>query len=507
MSIDITIEEMETLPAESYELFDIRGEIERAHGILPNSVASSADALMENPPEDKEKKIIICCSRGQISRDIAEELQEQGYEAYSLKGGYVGWLMADMKKKEADDVCEHVELSIRKKFKKKIWSKFTKAVREYELVKEGDRIAVCISGGKDSMLMAKLFQELLKHGKANFELVFLVMNPGYNEINYQTIKDNAQILNVPITVFESDIFNIVASEEQSPCYLCARMRRGYLYSKAKELGCTHTHFANVSGLPDENHYSSAHDLAKIMRACLRNKRFRQVMKCSNYKIPATNLSEARVMHTHMPLMAKESNLYYADCIGGKTGFSTDAQHTLVTAAERNGRTYIAVTMRAADLGINCTDSTSLFNYAFDNFDTIDVDGTAMTVPKGVTVNDLTTDTAERNGKTLTRYYYSGQFVGYVAEAQPTETPAVEETAETAAESSETEAAETVTDSLETTENDSQAEVQTGQKSMSEQIQEIRTEGLSGMMKALLIAMGVMAVILIALLIALYIKNG
>ena len=277
--------------------------------------------------------------------------------------------------------------------------------------------------------------------------------------------------------------------------------------KAKELGCTHTHFANASGLPDENHYSSAHDLAKIMRACLRNKRFRQVMKCSNYKIPATNLSEARVMHTHMPLMAKESNLYYADCIGGKTGFSTDAQHTLVTAAERNGRTYIAVTMRAADLGINCTDSTSLFNYAFDNFDTIDVDGTAMTVPKGVTVNDLTTDTAERNGKTLTRYYYSGQFVGYVAEAQPTETPAVEETAETAAESSETEAAETVTDSLETTENDSQAEVQTGQKSMSEQIQEIRTEGLSGMMKALLIAMGVMAVILIALLIALYIKNG
>lgn len=119
MSIDITIEEMEALPAESYELFDIRGEIERAHGILPNSTASSADVLMENPPEDKEKKIIICCSRGQISRDIAEELQEQGYEAYSLKGGYVGWLMADMKKKEADDVCEHVELSIRKKFKRR----------------------------------------------------------------------------------------------------------------------------------------------------------------------------------------------------------------------------------------------------------------------------------------------------------------------------------------------------------------------------------------------------
>ena len=114
MSIDITIEEMEALPAESYELFDIRGEIERAHGILPNSTASSADVLMENPPEDKEKKIIICCSRGQISRDIAEELQEQGYEAYSLKGGYVGWLMADMKKKEADDVCESARSSKRR---------------------------------------------------------------------------------------------------------------------------------------------------------------------------------------------------------------------------------------------------------------------------------------------------------------------------------------------------------------------------------------------------------
>ena len=237
MSIDITIEEMEALPAESYELFDIRGEVERAHGILPNSTASSADVLMENPPEDKEKKIIICCSRGQISRDIAEELQEQGYEAYSLKGGYVGWLMADMKKKEADDVCEHVELSIRKKFKKKIWSKFTKAVREYELVKEGDRIAVCISGGKDSMLMAKLFQELKRHNKFPFELVFLVMDPGYSEANRKIIENNAKLMDIPITIFESQIFDAVYDIEDSPCYLCARMRRGYLYSHAKELGC------------------------------------------------------------------------------------------------------------------------------------------------------------------------------------------------------------------------------------------------------------------------------
>ena len=237
MSIDITIEEMEALPAESYELFDIRGEIERAHGILPNSTASSVDVLMENPPEDKEKKIIICCSRGQISRDIAEELQELGYEAYSLKGGYVGWLMADMKKKEADDVCEHVELSIRKKFKKKIWSKFTKAVREYELVKEGDRIAVCISGGKDSMLMAKLFQELKRHNKFNFEVKFLVMDPGYSPENRKVIEENARKMKIPIQIFESNIFESVFEIEKSPCYICARMRRGYLYNFAQQMGC------------------------------------------------------------------------------------------------------------------------------------------------------------------------------------------------------------------------------------------------------------------------------
>ena len=192
--------------------------------------------------------------------------------------------------------------------------------------------------------------------------------------------------------------------------------------RAKELGCTHTHFANASGLPDENHYSSALDLAKIMRAGLQNARFRKVIERVGYTIPATNLSESRPMHTHMPLMAKESDLYYEGCIGGKTGFANEAEHTLVVAAERNGRTYIAVTMRAADLGINCTDSTALFDYAFNNFDTIDVNGTKMTVPAGATVNDLTTESVDRNGKTMNRYYYNGQYVGYVVAADPTPTP-------------------------------------------------------------------------------------
>ena len=135
------------------------------------------------------------------------------------------------------DRYKDIERSIIKKFRKEIWRKFTSAINEYDLIQEGDKIAVCISGGKDSMLMAKLFQELYRHGKKNFELVFLVMNPGYNELNYQTVLDNAKLLNIPIEVFTSEIFDIVADQENSPCYLCARMRRGHLYSKAKELGC------------------------------------------------------------------------------------------------------------------------------------------------------------------------------------------------------------------------------------------------------------------------------
>lgn len=132
---------------------------------------------------------------------------------------------------------EEIERSIIKKFRKPIWRKFIKGIQKYELIKENDKIAVCISGGKDSMLLAKLMQELQKHGQYPFELIFLVMNPGYNEINFQNIVRNAKILNIPITVFETEIFDIVAEIDESPCYLCARMRRGHLYSKAKELGC------------------------------------------------------------------------------------------------------------------------------------------------------------------------------------------------------------------------------------------------------------------------------
>lgn len=132
---------------------------------------------------------------------------------------------------------DEIEKGIRKKFHKAIFSKFAKAINTYDLIQENDKIAVCISGGKDSMLMAKLFQELKRHNKFPFELVFLVMDPGYLPANRKMIEFNAKLMEIPITIFESDIFNTVYDIEKSPCYLCARMRRGYLYSKAKELGC------------------------------------------------------------------------------------------------------------------------------------------------------------------------------------------------------------------------------------------------------------------------------
>lgn len=132
---------------------------------------------------------------------------------------------------------ELVERSIIKKYRKEIWNPFIIAVKNYELIKQGDKIAVCISGGKDSMLMAKLLQELHKYSEVEFELVYLVMDPGYNEINRQKIESNAELLHIPITIFETNIFDVANKTEKSPCYLCARMRRGHLYKKAQDLGC------------------------------------------------------------------------------------------------------------------------------------------------------------------------------------------------------------------------------------------------------------------------------
>ncbi|MBQ6039545.1 MAG: tRNA 2-thiocytidine biosynthesis protein TtcA [Oscillospiraceae bacterium] len=135
------------------------------------------------------------------------------------------------------EMPNEIELSVVNKFRKTIWTKFLKGIKEYELIQEGDKIAVCISGGKDSMLMAMCMKRLQRYSKVPFEVVFLVMNPGYNEINYQKIQENAALLNIPVQVFETGIFDAVAKVDQHPCYLCARMRRGHLYKTAQALGC------------------------------------------------------------------------------------------------------------------------------------------------------------------------------------------------------------------------------------------------------------------------------
>ena len=241
--IQLSVQELFAMPENSYQLVDIRDERARSYGVIPGSVALSAEELPESQEIDKNKTVVIYCQKCEMSVPAAEALQEAGVDAKSLNGGYLAWLMEAMKQKEEakkeEETPEYVEIeqSIRKKFRKTIWCRFTRAVREYELVKEGDKIAVCISGGKDSMLMAKLFQELKRHNKFNFEVVFLVMDPGYSPANRQIIEANAKRMNIPITIFESDIFDAVFNIEKSPCYLCARMRRGHLYSKAKELGC------------------------------------------------------------------------------------------------------------------------------------------------------------------------------------------------------------------------------------------------------------------------------
>lgn len=238
---ELSVQEFATLDLNEYYLIDIRDTLSYSYGYIPGSKNISNDELNTKYREYEDKKVIVYCKKGEVSKDTVKYLREKGLDAWNLTGGYLAWLVQniDLDNKDKDDksYCLEVERSLQKKFRKSIWSKFTKAVKDYELVKEGDKIAVCISGGKDSMLLAKLFQELKKHNIVSFDLVFLVMDPGYNLENRQVVESNAKKLNIPITIFESDIFDSVFNVEKSPCYLCARMRRGHLYSKAKELGC------------------------------------------------------------------------------------------------------------------------------------------------------------------------------------------------------------------------------------------------------------------------------
>ena len=240
---EISIEQFMQLPQESYQLIDIRDEGLREYGMMHDAIAldpesdpEGAEVRISEMPADR--KLIFYCEIGRRTGELDETFFAGGRECYSLEGGYTGYVRFRAADESDREERQHrAEESIRKKFHKQLFTPFAKACKTYKLIEEGDRIAVCISGGKDSMLMAKLFQEIQRHRQCNFELTFLVMDPGYNKDNRALIESNAKTLGIPVTIFESDIFDAVDTIEKNPCYLCARMRRGYLYSRAQALGC------------------------------------------------------------------------------------------------------------------------------------------------------------------------------------------------------------------------------------------------------------------------------
>lgn len=237
MSNIITLEELADLSANTYELFDIRSEEAFDCGTIPTAKsAPDIFKLADSKALPRDKKCVIFCLSGTKSAEVAERLCAQGFDAYSLEGGYFEWIKKNISEIDRSEEISKT-LSSSRKFKERLFGPFAKAVATYKLVEPGDKIAVCISGGKDSMLMAMLFKELKRHNKFPFELEYLVMDPGYNELNRLVIEKNAAMLGIPIKVFESRIFDAVYNVEKSPCYLCARMRRGHLYAHARDLGC------------------------------------------------------------------------------------------------------------------------------------------------------------------------------------------------------------------------------------------------------------------------------
>ncbi len=232
---EIDLKQLADIHPSKYYLVDTRDEDSFDYGHIEKSI-NIPDILNKVNELDNTKSYVLYCMHGRDSYDLAYQLREKGIDAISLEGGYASYIRASLGRTN-DDFRENVERSLTTTYRKQLLSPFLKAIDTYELIKDGDKICVCISGGKDSMLMAKLFQCLKRFSKINFELRFLVMDPGYSELNRLVIEDNARNLNVPIEIFETSIFDIVYGQEKSPCYLCARMRRGHLYNKAKEMGC------------------------------------------------------------------------------------------------------------------------------------------------------------------------------------------------------------------------------------------------------------------------------
>ncbi|MBQ0065916.1 MAG: ATPase [Firmicutes bacterium] len=229
----ISIEEMKQKKIDTYCIVDIRAKQEAQKNPILNAIQMSEKEAIDT---DFEKCPVFVCRNGTIAQRVSALFEEQGKEAYYLEGGYFSIVMDKLAQKD-EDFYKKVERSIIKKFRPKIWSKFTKALKEYKLVNEGDCVGVCISGGKDSMLMAKLFQELHDHTNVPFDVKFIVMDPGYSPENRRVIEENCRKLHIPIDIYETDIFENVVHIQKSPCYICARMRRGHLYAFAEKLGC------------------------------------------------------------------------------------------------------------------------------------------------------------------------------------------------------------------------------------------------------------------------------
>ena len=285
LSEEISPEELDALEPGRYLLIDIRTQEEYEHGFIPGCVLLSAEQVREmagaccagtasdaedadtpapaaeqvremakagRPGDDAEsgasspasifdgaERIVIYCRYGLISRDLTQELRAMGLPAQNLAGGYGAWALHAIREQARNNEKRRgIELGIQKgAFHRDLLNPFARAILRYEMIQDGDHIAVCISGGKDSMLMAKLFQEFQRHGQFRFDLTFLCMDPGYSEANRRIIESNADLLGIPLEFFETDIFETVYNIPSSPCYLCARMRRGWLYKAAKERGC------------------------------------------------------------------------------------------------------------------------------------------------------------------------------------------------------------------------------------------------------------------------------
>lgn len=257
--------------------------------------------------------------------------------------------------------------------------------------------------------------------------------------------------------------------------------------RAAEIGCTNTHFANASGLPDPNQYTTARDMALIFREGLKNKTFRKIIGTPTYTIEPTNMnSESRRLHTHHPLFAEESALYYEGCLGGKSGMTNDAGYTLVTGVKQNGVTYIAVVMRGADMNQVSMDSRLLFDYGYQNFQKMEYGNGMVVIPNGTGTESVTVMEEEINGKKRQCYYLEGYRVGIGNTAAATPTPAVQ---------------------TEESEDADQAPLYSAEEQMETNQEQAgsRTE-LSRLAKFLFIVMGLMIVLLFILIIALVIKN-